>query len=83
MQTIDEERDVLLGVLLIKADELFAALPNNAFEVARDHWAIRSPHAVDQETKSIDQLALECQWVAHIDLLQMELTLNEVLVEDL
>ena len=59
MQTIDQERQVLLGVLLVEASELLRAATDNSFEVAWDYRPLIRPHALKQDTEWVDECSLE------------------------
>ena len=51
MQAVNEERDVLLTVLLIIADELLAALAQSPFEDPRVKGRRIAPHEIEQLTE--------------------------------
>ena len=59
VQPVDQERYVLLAVLLLEADELLAALRDDLLEVARNDGARWVPHAIEEQAESVDEGALE------------------------
>lgn len=82
MQTIDQERKVLLGVLLVVALELITADTDGIFEETRQDRLAGLPHALEQQTKSMRHFALEPKRVPQVDLPIVQLTLHKVLVDD-
>ena len=81
MQAVNEERDVLLTILLIIADELVAALAQSPLKDSRVERARITPHEIEQLTKGKDQVAFEAHHVPQVRLLEVELIDYEVLMD--
>ena len=81
MQPVNEERDVLLTVLLIIADELVAALAQSPLEDPRVEGRRIAPHEIEQLTEGKDQVAFEAHHVPQVRLLEVELIDYEVLMD--
>lgn len=54
MQPINQEGNILLAVLLFKADKLLTALGEHLLEVAGDDWRRRVPHAIEKQAEGVD-----------------------------
>ena len=73
MQTVNEERYVLLTILLIITEELVAAFTQAFLEASWIDSIICTPHEFKQLAKRKDQVAFEAHYVPHIRLLKVEL----------
>ena len=80
MQAVNEERDVLLTILLIIADELIAALAQSPLKDSRVEGTRIAPHEIEQLTEGKDQVAFEAHHVPQVRLLEVELIDYEVLM---
>ena len=81
MQTVNEERYVLLTILLIIAEELVAAFAQALLEASWIDSFVRTPHEFKQLAEGKDQVAFEAHYVPHVRLLKVELIAYEVLMD--
>jgi hypothetical protein len=67
--------------LLVEPGELLTTLSNGLLEIPGHHHSFLRPHALEQESKGIDKLALESKRVPQVHLLLVHLLIDEVLVD--
>ena len=82
MQSINQEREVFLGVLLVIAVKLFTAACHRVLKRPWDDRGSRIPHAFYEIAKLEGKLPLEAERISHVELLHVHLLKNKVVVED-